>query len=73
MSEQQANNHSFTFHDLTGQDVEVIMNSMNEQPSKMTRATMNKLEGQIVQQVMAAQAGAALEGAKVPHDPKPEV
>jgi hypothetical protein len=52
---QQQPNQSFTLTDLTGSDIEAIMNGMNELPSKVTRTVMNKIEGQIVQQIIAAQ------------------
>lgn len=52
---QQAPAQSFNLTDLTGDDVQAIMNGMNELPSKMSRVTMNKVEMQIIQQVQAQQ------------------
>ncbi len=48
----------FQLTDLNGDDIQAIMSGMNELPSKMTRATMNKVEMQIIQQVQAQQAAA---------------
>ena len=46
-----------TFHlsNLNGQEVEAIMVALNELPAKQSRTLMNKLEGQIIQQVRAQQ------------------
>ena len=62
---QQAQAQSFNFSNLTGQEVEAIMTGLNELPSKQSRAVMNKLEGQIIEQVQAQQAAqqAAMEKA----------
>lgn len=54
----------FALTGLTGADIEIIMNSMNEQPSKLTRLTMNKIEAQVVQQVIEAQKGKPDDGKK---------
>jgi hypothetical protein len=56
---QQAQ-QSFTLTDLTGQEIEAIMVGLNELPSKQSRTVMNKLEGQIIQQVQAQNAAQAL-------------
>jgi len=54
--QQQAQQEvTFGFHSLTGQEVEAIMNALNELPAKASRVVMNKLEGQIVQQLQAHQ------------------
>lgn len=45
----------FTLTDMTGPDIEAIMNGLNELPGKFGRLTMNKIEAQIVQQVIGAQ------------------
>lgn len=54
MSQQQPQ-QLFSLSDLTGQDIDAIMNGLNELQTKVGRPTMNKLEGQIIQQVVAAQ------------------
>lgn len=46
----------FQLANLTGQDIEAIMNGLNELPAKQSRIVMNKVEGQIIQQVQAQQA-----------------
>lgn len=57
---------SFNLTDLTGQEIEAIMVGLNELPSKQSRTVMNKLEGQIVQQVQAQNALQALTNKPVP-------
>lgn len=54
--EQQAQVFSLT--DMTGDDIQAIMNGLNELPAKSSRNTMNKVEGQIIAQLQAAQAKA---------------
>lgn len=49
----------FQLTDLTGQDIEAIMTALNELPARQSRGVMNKLEGQIIQQVQAQQAALA--------------
>lgn len=49
--QQQQQAQSFAFQELTGQEVETIMNGLNELPSKLSRGVMNKLEQQIVKQL----------------------
>lgn len=51
--EQQA--LRFTLSDLTGQDIDAIMAGLNELQTKAGRPTMNKLEAQIIAQVIVAQ------------------
>lgn len=46
----------FSLADLTGQDVDAIMSGLNELQTKVGRPTMNKLEAQLIEQVMKAQA-----------------
>lgn len=76
MSQAQAP-QIFNLNDLTGQEIEAIMVGLNELPSKTSRAVMNKLEAQIVQQVQAMNAAQALQQAKERHiakaEPEPEV
>ena len=48
----------FNLANLTGDDVSAIMNGLNELPAKQSRATMNKIEGQLIEQVKASQANA---------------
>lgn len=59
---------SFNLTDLTGQEIEAIMVGLNELPSKQSRTVMNKLEGQIIQQVQAQNAAQALASAGTPKD-----
>jgi hypothetical protein len=61
----------FTLRDLTGQDIDAIMNGLNELQTKIARPTMNKLEMQIVQQVVAAQQAAQGKDAAPPAPPAP--
>lgn len=68
---QQQPQQVFTISDLSGADIEAIMNSLNEQPSKIGRVTMNKIEAQVVQQVIAAQQPPQ-DGKKSDGDKKPE-
>jgi hypothetical protein len=71
MQQQQ---QTFTLTDLTGQEVEAIMVGLNELPAKSSRTVMNKLEGQIIQQVQAQNAAQALMNAPVAvKDKNPEV
>lgn len=56
----------FQLNDLTGQEVEAIMIGLNELPSKTSRAVMNKLENQIIQQVQERAAMQALVKKPVP-------
>lgn len=53
--QQQQPQQEFTLTGLTGADIEAVMNGLNELPSKVGRMTMNKIENQIIQQVIAAQ------------------
>lgn len=53
--QQQQPQQEFTLAGLTGGDIEAIMNGLNELPGKFGRLTMNKIEGQVIQQVIAAQ------------------
>jgi hypothetical protein len=62
----QQNQQIFQLTDLTGQEIEAIMVGLNELPSKTSRTVMNKLEGQIVQQVQAQNAAQALANKPVP-------
>lgn len=64
MQQPQQPQQEFTLTGLTGSDVEIIMNSLNEQPAKLTRTTMNKIEAQIVHQVIEAQKGKPDDGKK---------
>lgn len=68
---QQAQ-QSFTLTDLTGQEIEAIMVGLNELPSKQSRTVMNKLEGQIIQQVQAQNAAQALANKPVQAQKSPE-
>lgn len=52
---QSQPNQTFSFGNLTGEDIQAIMNGLNELPTKVGRTTMNKLEAQIVAQIQAAQ------------------
>lgn len=52
MQQQQ----SFNLSNLTGDDIQAIMSGMNELPSKVSRATMNKIEAQVIAQIQAEQA-----------------
>ena len=61
---QQEQQQSFNLADLTGADIEAMMNALGEQPSKLTRLTMNKIEGQVIQQILAAQSLAKAKQAK---------
>jgi hypothetical protein len=61
----QQQQQTFTLSDLTGQEIEAIMVGLNELPAKSSRAVMNKLEGQIIQQVQAQNAAQALMNAPV--------
>jgi wobble nucleotide-excising tRNase len=56
----------FNLMGLTGDDIQAIMSGMNELPSKFARATMNKVEMQVIQQVQAQEnaAKAAVETKK---------
>ena len=75
MSQAQAP-QIFNLSDLTGQEIEAIMVGLNELPAKTSRAVMNKLETQIVQQVQAMNAMNALNEAKASAakaEPQPEV
>lgn len=47
---------SFDLSQLTGPDIEAIMTGLSELPAKASRATMNKIESQVVAQLQAAQA-----------------
>ena len=62
----QQNQQTFQLTDLTGQEIEAIMVGLNELPSKTSRTVMNKLEGQIIQQVQAQNAAQALANTPVP-------
>lgn len=53
---EQAPAQVFQLSGLNGDDIQAIMSGMNELPSKMSRATMNKVEMQIVQQIQAQEA-----------------
>ena len=52
----QAQPQIFELSDLTGPDIEAIMVGLNELPAKQSRATMNKIEAQVIRQVSAANA-----------------
>jgi hypothetical protein len=52
MEQQQV----FNLIGMTGEDIQAIMSGMNELPSKVSRATMNKVEMQVIQQVRNQQA-----------------
>lgn len=54
----------FNFSELTGPEVEAIMVALNELPAKTSRAVMNKLEGQIIEQVRAQSASQTLQKAR---------
>lgn len=56
---QQQPNQTFSLTDLTGNDIDAIMKCLDEQPSKIGRLIMNKIEGQIIQQILLAQKGQA--------------
>lgn len=62
----QQNQQTFQLTDLTGQEIEAIMVGLNELPSKTSRTVMNKLEGQIIQQVQKQNAAQALANKPVP-------
>lgn len=73
MSQAQAP-QIFNLSDLTGQEIETIMVGLNELPAKTSRAVMNKLEAQIIQQVQAMNAAQALQQAKAAKaEAQPEV
>lgn len=55
----QAQPQIFQLANLTGQDIEAIMTGLNELPAKQSRVIMNKLEGQLIQQVQAMNAAQA--------------
>jgi len=63
---QQQQQQIFALENLTGDDIQAIMSGMNELPSKMSRATMNKVEMQIIQQVQAQQAAQAFSNKEAP-------
>lgn len=46
----------FKLDNLTGQDIEAVMAGLSELPAKLSRNTLNKIEGQVVAQIMASQA-----------------
>lgn len=50
---------NFFLTNLTGEEIEMLMQSLGELPAKHTRVLMNKVEGQIVTQLKAAEAPAA--------------
>jgi hypothetical protein len=78
MSQAQAP-QIFNLNDLTGQEIEAIMVGLNELPAKTSRAVMNKLEAQIVQQVQAMNAMNAMnalneaKASAAKAEPQPEV
>lgn len=53
---QQQPQQSFTLASLTSDDIQAIMSGLNELPSKVSRATMNKIEAQLIAQIQAEQA-----------------
>lgn len=54
---QQA--HSYHLAKLTGEDIDAIMTGLAELPAKHSRALMNKIEAQIIEQLKAEQKNAA--------------
>lgn len=51
----QQTQQAFSLSDLTGDDIQALMNGLNELPAKVSRVTMNKVESQIIAQLQAAQ------------------
>lgn len=49
---------NFFIANLTGEEIETLMQALGELPAKHTRVLMNKIEGQIVTQLKAASAPA---------------
>lgn len=52
---QQQQQPTFSFSNLAGADLDVIMGALGDMPAKTSRGVMNKLEQQIMQQVQAMQ------------------
>lgn len=51
----QPQHQVFSLSDLTGDDIQAIMNALNELPAKQSRMVMNKVEGQIIEQLRKEQ------------------
>ena len=56
MTQAQQSQPMFNLTNLSGDEVNTIMGSLDEQPAKVSRNIMNKLEGQLIQQAQAFQA-----------------